>query len=159
MTSSSDDASNIIAMLQQQQPATPMPGLPVAGKDSSVGDPFQYGKFQSFLPEPKSSGPNDMATGLRPEMLQYRSPNGGGGGGGMGADPEVAKLRDELAKLKAAPAASGGPAPGGDAGGYTPKYLPNGQLDPSDPGNIARYYELMGSSGGSPAAPTFMPTS
>jgi|KBSMisStaDraftv2_1062788.scaffolds.fasta_scaffold549773_2 hypothetical protein len=154
MTSSSDDASNIIAMLQQQQPATPIPGLPVAGKDSSVGDPYEYGKFQSFLPEPKSSGPNDMATGLRPEMLQYRSPNGGG------SDQLRNQLAATITSTPNAPAA--GPAaatPQPSGGGYTPKYLPNGQLDPSDPGNIARYYELMGSSGGSPAAPTFMPTS
>ncbi len=149
MTSSGDSYQGPIS-----SPVGPaIPGLPVAGADSTVGDPFTYGKFQSFLPEPKGSGPNDMATGLRPEMLEYRSPT-------HGSDQLRNQLAATITSSPNAPAA--GPAaatPQPSGGGYTPKYLPNGQLDPSDPGNIARYYELMGSSGGSPAAPTYMPTS
>jgi hypothetical protein len=66
------------------------------------------------------------------------------------------------AQVTAAPAPAA-PAPSG----YTPKYLPNGTLDPNDPGNIAQYYLLMGGGGGgaapapaassAPAAPTAAP--
>jgi hypothetical protein len=130
MTSSSDSYQGPIS-----SPVGPaIPGLPVAGKDSTIGDPYEYGKFQNFLPEAKGSGPNDMATGLRPEMFEYRKPN---------------TLRDQLATMIDAPQvpAAGPPAatppPSGDAGGYTPRYLPDGSLDQQDPGNIAQYYRLM----------------
>ena len=123
MTSSSDSYQGPIS-----SPVGPaIPGLPVAGKDSTIGDPYEYGKFQNFLPDAKASGPNDMATGLRPEMFEYRKP-----------------LRDQLAETIQTPAAGPAAATPQPSGGYTPKYLPNGQLDQNDPGNIARYYELMG---------------
>jgi hypothetical protein len=80
----------------------PIPGLPVAGADSNIGDAYKYGKFQSFLPDLAASGPNPMATGLRPEMLEYKSPGGGvqQGGGGGGGDT-IQALRTELAKVVA----------------------------------------------------------
>jgi len=95
--------SGLIGLLSQARAGTPMPGLPVAGSANAVGDPFEYGKFQNFLPEPKATGPNDMATGLRPEMFQYKKPNGV-------VDPEVQGLRDQLATLQAQGSAPAAPA-------------------------------------------------
>lgn len=76
----------------------PMPGLPVAGKDSTIGSPYEYGKFQSFLPEIKAEGQNDMATGLRPEMFQYKSPSGVVAQSDQGN--QIQSLRDQLAQLQ-----------------------------------------------------------
>jgi hypothetical protein len=56
--------------------AAPMADLPIAGAGSTIGSPFEYGQFQSFLPEIQAEGENPMATGLRPEMFQYKSPTG-----------------------------------------------------------------------------------
>ena len=102
MSSSGDDGGGYFPGMGGA--ATPMPGLPVAGKDSVVGDPYKYGKFQQFLPDDliHETGRNDNATGLRPDMFRYRGPN-------EGSDP-----RDELAKTIAAPACGGG---GGGGGG------------------------------------------
>lgn len=89
--------------------AAPMQGLPVAGKDSTIGSPYEYGQFQSFLPEIKAEGQNPMATGLRPDMFQFKSPTGvTAGGGGGNADA----MRNILAQL-----ASGGAGGAGGAGG------------------------------------------
>jgi hypothetical protein len=78
-----------------------MPGLPIAGQGAGV-DPTTYGKFQSFLPEPLAEGPNPMATGLRPDMLKFRSPGGGAdASSGGGTSGEIEALRGELAKLTA----------------------------------------------------------
>jgi len=65
-----------------QRTAAPAPGLPISGKDSTIGDPFDYGKFQSFLPNAPSEGPADTATGLKAPMFDYRSPSQIMGGGG-----------------------------------------------------------------------------
>jgi len=95
--------------------AAPMGGLPIAGQDSTVGNnPYEYGQFQSFLPEIKAQGQNPMATGLRPEMFQFNSPYGLGGGGGADA------MRNVLAALQAgkpgdAPLAGGVSTPGAAA--------------------------------------------
>jgi hypothetical protein len=92
------------------QNAAPMQGLPVAGADSTIGSPYEYGQFQSFLPEIKAEGQNPMASGLRPDMFQFKSPTGvTAGGGGGGADA----MRDILAKLSAAGSAGGGGGAGG----------------------------------------------
>jgi hypothetical protein len=56
--------------------AAPMEGLPIAGADSTIGSPYEYGEFQSFLPDIKAEGQNPMATGLRPDMFQFKSPTG-----------------------------------------------------------------------------------
>lgn len=120
-------------MMSQVGP--PMPGLPVAGSPEATIDPQNYGKYQSFLPEPLADGQNPMATGLRPEMLQYLSPKDTAARG-SGALRDV--LAEEVAKAPAAAEASGGGL----------KYLPNGQLDQNDPGNIAYYYKMMGGGGG-----------
>ena len=99
MTSSSGGGtSDMLGAILASRPATPMPGLPVAGQDSSVGDPHEYGTFQSFLPEIQAEGRNPSATGLRPEMFEYRRPSGV-------VDPEVQDLRDQLAQLQASAAA------------------------------------------------------
>lgn len=87
----------------------PIPGLPVAGADSNIGDAYKYGKFQNFLPDIASSGPNPMATGLRPEMLEYRSPGGGVQQDSGGGD-QIAALRAELAKVVAQQATPQQPA-------------------------------------------------
>ena len=80
--------------------ANPMEGLPIAGKDDAVKNPFEYGQFQSFLPDAKAEGPNDMASGLRPDMFKYKSPTGVVAP--SGDDSQIKDLRGELAKLKAA---------------------------------------------------------
>src|SRR6187399_1568279 len=109
MSSSGDDGGAGWQAVLASQPATPMPGLPVAGKDNVVGDPYKYGKFQQFLPDDliHETGRNDNATGLRPDMFRYRGP-------GEGSNP-----RDELAKAIAAPASAPAPAAGGGGGGAT----------------------------------------
>jgi hypothetical protein len=94
MGSSGGGDGGLSSLLMMQQ-GTPMPGLPVAGSANATGDPYEYGQFQNFLPDVKSEGPNDMATGLRPDMFQYKKPNPGGG-----------TMRDALAQAVA----------GGDAG-------------------------------------------
>lgn len=82
--------------------AAPMPGLPIAGKDSTIGNPFEYGKFQNFLPDIPAAGegPAPSATGLTKEMFLYRSPSGVvEKSAGPGAD-EISSLRDALAKMQ-----------------------------------------------------------
>jgi len=107
MGSSSDSAPNPANL---SMGATPTPGLPVAGQGGGTGsDPFSYGKYQSFLPDITGEGPNPMATGLKPEMFDYKSPGGApppvlGGGEAPGAPNP---LRDMLAKMKV----GGGGAP------------------------------------------------
>lgn len=107
--------------------ASPIPDLPVAGKDSTIGDPYDYGKFQNFLPDIETdtlnpsttdhpliqnSGVNPSATGLRPYMFDYKSPRsnvtqgpatggGGGGGGGGASSSDIQDLRNQLAQLQA----------------------------------------------------------
>jgi hypothetical protein len=80
--------------------AAPMEGLPVAGANSTIGSPYEYGQFQSFLPDIQAEGQNPMATGLRPEMFEYRSPQGVVAQSGQGG--EIDELRNALAKLQAA---------------------------------------------------------
>jgi len=89
------------ALLMQN--ARPMQGLPVAGQGGGIGSPYEYGKFQNFLPDVKAEGPNDMATGLRPEMFEYRSPSGVVQQ--SNSDTQIAELRNSLAALQAAQAA------------------------------------------------------
>ena len=89
--------------------AAPMKGIPIAGQEGGIGDAFNYGKFQSFLPDAKAEGPNDMATGLRPDMFQFKSPNGNVAGGTGGT--QIEDMRDILAKLKT----GGGGGAGGDS--------------------------------------------
>ena len=131
-------------MMSQVGP--PMPGLPIAGSPEANIDPTNYGKYQSFLPEPLAEGTNPMATGLRPDMLKFRTPKeiaaGGAGataGGAAGGDSastggdvadQIQQLRTELAKLQA-----------GGGGGS--------RLATTDGG--ANYFE-MGGGGGNPAA-------
>jgi len=103
MSSSGGDDGGLSSLLAMQA-AQPMPGLPVAGKDSTIGDPYEYGKFQNFLPDIKAEGRNDNATGLRPEMFAYQKPVPGGGAGNT--------LRDTLAQT----VASGGASSGGGGG-------------------------------------------
>jgi hypothetical protein len=97
-----DDGMGMMALMGQ---GTPMPGLPIAGQGAGV-DPTTYGKYQSFLPEPLAEGPNPMATGLRPDMLKFRSPgssaDASSGGGGDPNSPEgmqarfLSNLRNEV---------------------------------------------------------------
>jgi hypothetical protein len=88
-------------------PATPIPDLPVAGKNSTIGDPYQYGKFQNFLPDIKAEGLNDNATGLRPDMFKYRGPGGVTEGDtsnntmqGGDVSSQIQDLRNQLAQLQ-----------------------------------------------------------
>jgi hypothetical protein len=80
------------------QNAAPMQGLPIAGKDSTIGSPYDYGKFQNFLPDIPAEGPAPSATGLKPDMFTYRSPSGK-------VDPsqndQIQELRNTLAQLQA----------------------------------------------------------
>ena len=120
-----------------------MPGLPIAGKDSTIGDAYEYGQFQNFLPTIKAEGQNDMATGLRPEMFGYTKPSG--------ANPEADALpTPRLAAAIAAGSGGGGGGGGGGSGGPAhgsrarskprnyepirhadPKYRPGGSARPS----------------------------
>lgn len=115
-----------MGMMSLMGQGTPMPGLPIAGQGGGV-NPREYGMFQNFLPEPLEEGQNPMATGLRPDMLKFRSPNGveaAGSGGGAGGNlaGEIEALRGELAKLTAG---------GGDGGGQSiPGYSPFDNLSP-----------------------------
>ena len=91
--------------------ANPMPGLPIAGANSTIGDPYEYGKFQNFLPDIKAEGRNDMATGLRPEMFNYTKPNPGGGvlpGNTLSSANDIQGLRDQLAALQSQVNSGGG---------------------------------------------------
>jgi hypothetical protein len=97
MGSSGGGGGNPAALMQG---ASPAPGLPVAGQGGGVGDPFEYGKFQNFLPEPQSEGENPLATGLRPEMFEYLSPGGAGGAAPGGAGNQIQEMRAALAKLQ-----------------------------------------------------------
>jgi hypothetical protein len=118
MGSSGGDDGGLAAMMAMRA-ATPMPGLPIAGADSTIGDPYEYGKFQNFLPDIQAEGKNPSATGLRPEMFQYRKPSGV-------VDPEIEKLRNELAALKGASAAPAG-------GGGNPQWaMMRAQMSPQD---------------------------
>jgi len=94
---SSGGGSSGAGMMALMNQGKPMPGLPIAGAGANI-DPYEYGKFQSFLPEPKAEGQNDMATGLRPDMFTYRSPSGKVDPG-MG--DQIQGLRDQLAALQA----------------------------------------------------------
>jgi hypothetical protein len=98
------------------QNAAPMGGLPIAGKDSNIGDPYDYGKFQSFLPNPNPDGSATLARGLTPDMFQYKSPSGvpvsggsvlPGGSGGSGG----------VVRNNVDPGASGGNVLPGDTSG------------------------------------------
>jgi hypothetical protein len=102
MTSSGGGGDDGMAMMALRGGGTPMPGLPIAGQGGGgVGYPYKYGQFQNFLPDIKAEGPNDMATGLRPEMFDYKKPGGGAvaAGGGGNTDGQVQDLRDQLARL------------------------------------------------------------
>ena len=100
------------------QAGVPMPGLPVAGKDSNIGDPYNYGKFQNFLPDIPAEGRAPSATGLRPDMFKYRSPDGildqnsGDSSGSAKSGDDNSQLRDLLAKLSVTPTNTGDPQPG-----------------------------------------------
>jgi len=109
------------------QGGTPIPGLPIAGQGAPNDNPRNFGQFQEFLPTIQPPGgtaggytiPSNaevraapLATGLKSEMFQYRSPQGaiapsggGGGGGGGGAaaasggGADSAAMRQQLAVL------------------------------------------------------------
>lgn len=79
------------------QNAAPMGGLPIVGKDSSaVGNPYDYGKFQNFLPDAGSDGKYPVARGLSPDMFTYKSPSGTVA---PGVGDQISDLRSQLAKL------------------------------------------------------------
>lgn len=79
------------------QNAAPMQGLPIVGKDSSaVGNPYDYGKFQNFLPDAGSDGKYPVARGLSPDMFTYKSPSGTVA---PGVGDQISDLRAQLAKL------------------------------------------------------------
>ena len=100
-----------------------IPNLPVAGADSTIGDPFKYGRFQNFLPDIQAEGRNPSATGLRPDMFTYRGPDGSSGpgpgmaaassGGDANLSGQIQGLRDQLAQLQASSQANNVTWPGG----------------------------------------------
>jgi len=83
------------------QNAAPMEGLPISGKESTIGSPWEYGEFQNFLPDiPEAGkGPAPSATGLTSEMFKYKSPTGVVAQSETGN--QINDLKNELAKLKA----------------------------------------------------------
>ena len=111
-----DGGAGMMAMMGQ---GTPMPGLPVAGRDSTIIDAYEYGQFQNFLPDIKAEGQNDMATGLRPDMFKYTKPNPSGGSGstlGGDVDSQIQDLRDQLAKIQSGGGGAGAAAAPGMEG-------------------------------------------
>lgn len=127
-----------------------MPGLPIAGKDSNIGSPYEYGKFQNFLPDIKATGQNDMATGLRPDMFTYRSPSGVVAEGGAGN--QIQSLRDELAAALASGSIGGGGGGGRGVGGGA-GYQSTGYTDASGqftPYSSTNQMPLMYANGGNP---------
>jgi hypothetical protein len=119
MTSSGDSGGNPAALLTG---GTPMPGLPIAGSNPT-GDPYKYGQFQNFLPDVQADGQNPSATGLRPDMFNYRKPGGdmtdaGGAAGGGSGDiaGQIQGLRDQLAKMQMGGGGGGQPATVGTMG-------------------------------------------
>lgn len=114
-------------------PGPAIPGLPVAGADSTIGSPFDYGKFQNFLPDIKSTGPNDVATGLRPDMFQYRSPSG--------AMAPRDQLAQTIAAAPAAPASAPASAPAASGTNWGSLFS---QMSPQD---IATWQSTMNSAG------------
>jgi hypothetical protein len=116
------------------QNAAPMEGLPIAGKDSTIGSPFEYGQFQSFLPnlpsaEEQAGGMRaPSATGINSDMLKFKSPSGV-----IAPNPgmdQINSLRDELAKLKA----GGANMMGGNVGEGYNTGRPSWLKDPNDSG-------------------------
>jgi len=91
------------------QNAAPMGGLPIAGAESTIGSPYEYGQFQSFLPDVPTAEQHSQgqrapsATGLNSDMFQYRSPTGVVAESGVGN--QISDLRGALAKLTAEAAA------------------------------------------------------
>ena len=71
-------------------------------QSGAVSDPFDYGKFQNFLPDIPSDGSKaPLAHGLTPDMFTYKSP---GGVAQAGVGDQINDLRTALAKLQSAPA-------------------------------------------------------
>ena len=97
MGSSGGGSSNPAALYQN---AAPMGGLPIVGKDSSpVANPYDYGKFQNFLPDiPSDGSAAPLAHGLTSDMFTYKSP---GGQAQAGVGDQINDLRTTLAKLQA----------------------------------------------------------
>ena len=82
-----------------QRTAAPAPGLPISGKDSTIGDPYEYGKFQSFLPDiPNDGSAAPSAHGLQNDMFMYKSPSGVVAQSDQSG--QINDLRDALAKLQ-----------------------------------------------------------
>jgi hypothetical protein len=133
VSSGGGSGSDIASLIAMQQAAQPMAGLPIAGKDSATGDPYDYGKFQNFLPDVKATGPNDSATGLRPDMFTYRGPDG------------ASASRNALAQVISSPAAAAGPAPAAPAAAGGTNWAPLfAQMSPQD---LATWQMTMNSSG------------
>lgn len=116
MGSSGGGGGGGAGMMALMNQGRPMPGLPIAGSGANI-DPYDYGKFQNFLPDIKAEGQNDMATGLRPDMFTYRSPSGKVDPG-MG--DQIQGLRDQLAALQASSQQNQFGAGGGGGAGYGP---------------------------------------
>lgn len=118
----------------QYQNNAPMPDLPVSGTGGSI-DPYNYGSFQSFLPDipPAGRGPAPSATGLTSEMFQYRSPSGTLTPVGGGDDAN----RGALAQIMGKGNFGGiGVGPGG-AGGYVGARGPNPAAGAGPPAGVA----------------------
>jgi hypothetical protein len=130
----------------------PIPGLPVAGANSTIGSPYEYGKFQNFLPDVQASGPNPSATGLRPDMFTYRSPSGVVAQGGLSG--EIQGLRDQLAQLQASSQGAGG---GGGASDFNPT---GGWYDTPEGQYFVYEQQQLAKKGPQPVQqPTYQPTS
>jgi hypothetical protein len=123
------------------QGGTPIPGLPIAGQGVPNDNPRNLGQFQEFLPTIQPPGgtaggytvPSNaetraapLATGLKSEMFQYRSPNG------AIAPSEIDSLRQQLAALQAKAGSGGG---GGGAGAG------NGQFGAARPIGYSTAYQ------------------
>jgi hypothetical protein len=112
MGGGSDDGGGYNPAMFNQ--ASPMPGVPVSSAGGSGGtDPYNYGKYQSFLPVAGS------AHGLTDDMFKYRTPNEIMNPGAADTTPPPAA---PAAPEKANPFAGGrylyNPATGAQVGGF-----------------------------------------
>lgn len=55
--------------------AQPISGVPIAGSGSTSIDPYNYGQYQSFLPDIPKEGSAPSAMGLTSDMFRYAAPN------------------------------------------------------------------------------------
>lgn len=75
--------------------ATPISGVPIAGQGGTAGggsnvNPYDYGRYQSFLPDIPAEGAAPSAGGLTSDMFRYEAPSESLAPGSIPAPPPAA---------------------------------------------------------------------